>query len=982
MAANDGGERWSRTAPLPAGWSIEGDGAGDDGLTVQATLPVPTEATLRRDGSPAERGSGSKGGLDRWRVDLAAFRGRIAAPHDPTNEPAAPTQAVCARMRHALEAGRAASRQRFEADGNGVLDAAARAELVDAVLCGALDFAEQQLFTVGSTTSGEELALLAVGGYGRAELAPHSDIDVLFLYPYKPTPRLEQMAEFLLYRLWDLGLKVGQATRSLNECIKLAKQDLTIQTTLLETRLLWGSRRLADELERRFRSEVCRRNESSFIEAKLAERDARHQRMGDSRYLLEPNVKEGKGGLRDLQTLIWLSRHIYDTHDWGDLVEHDVLTRSGLNGFLRARRFLWTVRCHLHYRTGRAEERLTFDQQEPIAHAMGYRDRPRSLGVERFMKRYYLMAKEVGALTRLVCAALEEQYKRQPNFILPRFGPTRRRIDGFIVQGNRLALDDPELFAERPRAMLEMFHIAQARELDCHPMALTALARNLRRVAQTLRADPEANRLFLEILISPKDPAQTLTRLNEAGLVGRFIPEFGRIVALMQHNLYHVYTVDEHTIRVIDNLHGIETGALAAELPLSTKVLPQITSRTELFVAAFLHDIGKGRGGDHSEIGAAIAQRLAPRLGLGDAATETVVWLVRHHLVMSRFAFRRDTDDPQTISDFVGIVQSPERLRLLLLLTVADIRAVGPNVWNGWKGQLLRELYHEAEAAMASGDLRGRRQERIRGGKRALAEALEAAEQGWTRAEIEAWLELHDPRYWLGIPLFAHVRHANLVRRARAENAPVAVDYHVDQFRARTEVTIYAADHPGLFMKVAGALAMAGVSIVDAHIFTTADGMALDTFGVQDAERLAAVDDPRRFTRIEQHLRKVLAGEVRLETALAARQSTLPARAEVFTVEPRVLVNNHASRTHSVIEVNGRDRPGLLYAVAKVLKERGLVIHSAHISTYGERVVDVFYVKDVFGMKLTSRAKIERLERELKAALAEQSPAAAGGGHR
>ncbi len=946
----------------------------------EATLPMALLEGAVRDRAEVDSIAPPRPGLDRWRQQVATERAAIAAPLDTASEPGSPTEAVRDRMRRTLSNGRAQLKARFLVDGNGVADAAAHAELVDGVLGGAMEFADRRLYPIANPTRGEELALIAVGGYGRRELAPHSDIDILFLYPYKPTPYLEQMAEFLLYRLWDLGLKVGQSTRSINECIKLARQDLTIQTTLLETRLLWGSERLAAELERRVRDEICRRNESAFIEAKLAERDARHQRMGDSRYLLEPNIKEGKGGLRDLQTLVWLTRHIYDTRDWGDLVEHDVLTRAGLNSFLRARRFLWTVRCHLHYLTGRAEERLTFDLQAPIAHAMGYRDRPRSRGVERFMKRYYLMAKEVGALTRVVCAALEEQFKRKPRFVLPRFGPTRRRIDGFVVQGNRLALDDPDLFAKRPRAMVELFHITQARDLDCHPMALTALARNLRRVAQELRADPEANRLFLEILTSHKDPAQTLTRMNDAGLLGRLIPEFGRIVALMQHNLYHVYTVDEHTIRVIDNLHKIEAGTLAADLPLSTKVMPQVTSRTELYVAAFLHDIGKGRGGDHSAIGAEIALALCRRLGLGDAATETVAWLVRHHLVMSQFAFRRDNEDPQTLADFVGIVQSPERLRLLLVLTVADIRAVGPNVWNGWKGQLLRELYHEAEAAMASGDLRGRRQQRLEASKRALAEALESGDPAWAQDEIAAWLELHDPRYWLGIPLAAHIRHANLVRRATAERAPVAVDYHIDRFRARTEVTVYAADHPGLFMKVAGALAMAGVSIVDAHIFTTADGMALDTFGVQDADRQAAVDDPRRFTRIEQHLRKVLAGEVRLETALAGRQSTLPARTEVFTVEPRVLVNNQASRTHSVIEVNGRDRPGLLFAVAKVLKERGLVIHSAHISTYGERVVDVFYVKDVFGMKLTSKAKIERLERELKAALAEPPRPAKGSG--
>ncbi|MEZ5859867.1 MAG: [protein-PII] uridylyltransferase [Geminicoccaceae bacterium] len=905
-------------------------------------------------------------------------RQQIGAPL-PEDEQAESATAVLARMRELLGESERRLEAGFAEEGDGERVVRERARLLDGLLAGALDFAESQLFRVANPTRGEEMALLAVGGYGRGELAPHSDVDVLFLYPYKPTPHLEQMTEFLLYRLWDLGLKVGQATRSLNECIKLAKSDLTIRTTLLETRLLWGSQRLTRELEGRFRAEVCKGHEPEFIEAKLAERDARHRRTGDSRYLLEPNIKDGKGGLRDLHTLIWLARFIYDIADWDDLVRHGVLSRAELNGFLRSRRFLWTVRCHLHYLTGRAEERLTFDLQPEIARRMGYRDRPRTLGVERFMKSYYLVAKEVGSLTRLVCAALEEQHKRRPRFALPRFGPSQRRIGGFVVQGSRLALADPKLFQTRPIAMLELFHTAQARELDIHPMALTALAQNLRRVDRQLCQSPEANRLFIEMLTSRKDPAQTLTRLNEAGVLGRLVPDFGRVVAQMQHNLYHVFTVDEHTIRVIDNLHRIEEGTLEADHPLSTRILPQLTSRTELYVAAFLHDVGKGRGGDHSEVGARIAERLGPRLGLGQAGTETVAWLVRHHLVLSNFAFKRDSEDPKTLQDLVAIVQSPERLRLLLVLTVADIRAVGPGVWNGWKGQLLRELYHEAEAAMASGDLHGRRRERIERARASLAEALLAGGDGdrWTSAEVEAYTALHDPRYWLGVAEDAHLRHARLVRRAQTQKLPLAVDFHVDEFRARTEITVYAADHPGLFMKVAGALALSGVSIVDAHIFTTADGMALDTLGVQDAERQAAVDDEARFGRIERNIRKVLQGEVWLEKELAGRRS-LPPRTEVFTVEPRVLVNNQASSTHSVIEVNGRDRPGLLFALAKVLKERGLVIHSAHISTYGERVVDVFYVKDVFGLKVASPAKLKRLRNELEAALAEPADRASG----
>jgi [protein-PII] uridylyltransferase len=553
---------------------------------------------------------------------------------------------------------------------------------------------------------------------------------------------------------------------------------------------------------------------------------------------------------------------------------------------------------------------------------------------------------------------------------LPRFGLGRRRVGGgFVVQGDRVGIDDPGLFEREPGRMLELFRLAQEREIDVHPGAVAAVVQNLGRIDQAVREDPGANRLFMDMLCSPKDPALTLGRMSEAGLLGRFIPDFGRVVGQTQHNLYHVYTVDEHTIRAVGNLHQIERGELAGELPIATEVMPKLLSRRELRLAVFLHDLGKGRGGNHSEVGEAIAKRLCPRFGLADDATETVAWLVRHHLVMSNIAFRRDTEDPKTIADFVAVVQSPERLKLLLVLTVCDIRAVGPGVWNGWKGQLLRELYQEAASAMAAGDPEGRRANRVGAAKGRLAAALAApppagGEAAWPAEEVESYVARHDPRYWLGFGTEAHVRHARVVRAADAARAPLALDFRVDEFRARTELLLYAADHPGLFMKVAGALALSGASIVDAHIFTTNDGMALDTLGFQDAASRLAVADPERLARVRRNIERALGGEIWLERDLAGRRS-LPPRADVFQVEPRVLVDNTASRTHSVIEVNGRDRPGLLFHLAKTLKELGLVIHSAHVATYGERVVDVFYVKDVFGMKLTQRGKLQRVHKQL-----------------
>ena len=869
------------------------------------------------------------------------------------------------RMRALFQEGRAQVQAEFEAGGGAETVLRDLTRQMDLLIRGVLDFAERRLYGTTNPTTGEELAVVAVGGYGRGELAPASDIDLLILHPYKRTPHVEQMAEFLLYRLFDLRLTVGHAMRSVPECIKLAKSDLSVRTALLEARLIWGSVPLFEELTGTYRKEIVAGRAPDFIEAKLAERDQRHQKLGDSRFLLEPNIKEGKGGLRDIQTLIWIGRFLYGIREASELVQHGVLTRPLLRTFLHARRFLWTVRCHLHYLTGRPEERLTFDVQPEIAQRMGYRDRSRLRAVERFMKRYYLVARDVGALTRVVCAGLEERHQRRPLIALPRLGFGRRRINGFTIQGGRVGLEDPQLFARTPIKMLEIFHLSQERELDLHPEVVSAIGLNLKRIDGELREHPEANRLFLDILCSRKDPALTLGRMNECGLLGRFIPDFGRVVGQMQHNLYHVYTVDEHTIRAVGIVGQMERGELADELPLATELMPKLLSRRELYVATFLHDLGKARSGNHSIVGEEIAHRLCPRFGLPDESTETVAWLVRHHLVLSQYAFKRDTEDPQTIADFVGIVQSPERLKLLLVLTAADIRAVGPGVWNGWKGQLLRELYLETASAMATGDPQGRRATRIGAAKRRLRETLAAeAEGGWTGEAVDAYIERHDPRYWLGFGTAEHVRHAQIVRAADAVRAPLAVDFRADEFRARTEVLLYAADHPGLFMKVAGALALSGASIVDAHIFTTNDGMALDILGFQDQGEHGAIGDPGRLERIRRNIEKALGGEIWLEKALAARRS-LPRRTDVFQVEPRVLIDNTASRTHSVIEVNGRDRPGLLFDLAKTLKELGLVIHSAHISTYGERVVDVFYVKDVFGLKLTQRNKQQRLERSL-----------------
>jgi len=883
-------------------------------------------------------------------------------------------QAVVALLRAALSRGRGEIQRRFEAGGKAGDCVAEQSFLIDQLIRTLFDFVSEHVYPLANPTEGEKLAIVAVGGYGRGEMAPYSDVDLLFLLPYKQTPHTEQVVEYLLYLLWDLRLKVGHATRSIAECLRYAKNDLTIRTALLEARYIWGDQKLFAELKTKFDNEIVKGSAVEFVEQKLAERDERHKKVGDSRYQLEPNVKEGKGGLRDLHTLYWLAKYIYRIDDVAKLVELKVLSAEEFHRFARAQEFLWTVRCHLHFIAGRAEERLTFPLQSEIGERMGYRDRPGSRGVERFMKHYFLVAKDVGDLTRIFCAVLEVDQKGRRRFgSWLRWSGRRSILNGFILDGGRLTIPAEDFFKKDPVALLRLFHVAQEHGLDIHPRALRAATRSLRLVDAELRDNPEANRLFLEILTSKKDPETALRRMNEAGVFGRFVPDFGRVVAQMQYDMYHVYTVDEHTLFAIGILHKIEEGQLKDELPLATAIAPTIASRRALYLATLLHDIAKGRGGDHSELGEQIALKLGPRLGLTDEETETVAWLVRWHLLMSGIAFKRDLSDPQTIGDFVERVQSPERLKLLLVLTAADIRAVGPKVWNGWKAALLRELYHAAFDLMTGGIAAVARDSRI-------AEAQEAARaklSDFTADEFAAFVARGYPFYWLSLDAETHARHARLMREAERGGAPLTVEKRIDAQRAVTEVTIYTADHPGLFSRIAGAFAMCGANIVDAKIMTMANGMALDTFWVQDHDG-GPIERADKLARLSVVFENVLTGDVSADRELA-RPPAIQSRTSVFTVPPRVLIDNQASRTHTVIEVNGRDRPGLLHELTRELTRLNLQISSAKISTYGEKVVDVFYVKNLFGHQVEHPDKLAEIRASLEAALAKgnRPPAAA-----
>ena len=868
-------------------------------------------------------------------------------------------------FRGALERGRAIAREWLDADGAGEACAQQISFLEDELIRAIYDYVVAHVCIAENPSTAERLAICAVGGYGRGTLAPGSDIDLLFLLPYKQTPWGESVVEAILYVLWDLRQKVGHSTRSVEESIRQARADMTIRTAMLEARLIHGDTALFEEMRRRFQAEIVALGAREFVAAKLAERDTRIARAGNSRYLVEPNVKESKGSLRDLNTLFWIAQYVYRVDTIEALVEAGLFNEREAQLFRRCEEFLWRVRCQLHYVTGRAEDRLSFDLQRTIAERLGYGDRGGLSAVERFMKHYFLVAKDVGDLTATVCAALEER-EAKPRAALDRFigkfRPRRRALSGsdFAVEYDRITVARPDVFERDPVNLIRLYWLADRNELAIHPDATQLVTRALKRIDATVRNDPEANRLFVEILTSRNATEAVLRQMNESGVLGRFIPDFGRIVAMMQFNMYHHYTVDEHLLRSVGILSAIETGRLKEEHPLSSEILPHIVNRKALYVALFLHDVAKGRPEDHSIAGAQVARKLCPRLGLSEAETETVAWLIEHHLEMSNTAQSRDLGDPRTIQKFASLVQSLERLRMLLVLTVCDIRAVGPGVWNGWKGQLLRTLYWETEIVVAGGHSAIDRQSRVVRSQEELRRAL----PGWSDPDFDAYAARHYAPYWLKVDLVHRIEHAKLLRAADVEMRSLATEVATDAFRGVTELTVIAPDHPRLLSIIAGACAAAGANIVDAQISTTTDGLALDTIFISRAFDLDD-DELRRGKRVAEAVEKALRGTIRISEMVQAKGGQTKERDKTFYVASEVIIDNGLSNRYTVLEVSGLDRPGLLYDLTSAISRLNLNIGSAHIATFGEKAVDTFYVTDLTGAKITNPSRQGAIKRAL-----------------
>lgn len=920
---------------------------------------------------------------DRWECPMTNTPYTSAPPS--SYQPLIPREEALTRLRTELGTRREHIRQAFEQrEKNGVETARNLALLMDHIIKTLARYAGLPGSETEQPAHSEAFCLCATGGYGAALMAPFSDVDLLFLTQTPPSADLIKSIEYVLYTLWDLGLRVGHATRTIESAMGMAKTDQTACTTLLDIRPLYGQTALAHTLRKQHDIYLKGPSLKKFIRGAIAQREERHLAFGDTPYLVEPHIKEGKGGLRDLQVLNWIGHAAlgYDIPEQSTRQHARGLAPiSTLLGLLTKREvartrilwnFFWTVRLHLHYITGRNEERLTFDVQPIIGARMRYGNHGHQRGVDRFMRHHFLMARAVMRLSHVFQPALilylRHQIQQSPPHI--ETGPEAfKRIDGYLSLPNPLAL------VKEPVTVFRFLDCARRHQLTLHPTALQQLIR-FERHSAALRENAEAASLFLKLLCDPLKEAHApadaptheaikertfwLPLLNETGILSHFLPGWSRILGRTQFDGYHLYSVDAHIIESIRILRLIEQGQMADELPLAYKIARTITQRTILYLAALLHDIGKGREGGHSEIGAQLATRICQQLGLSASDSDTVSWLVLHHLLLSRTAFSRDIDDPQTILDLADIIQSPKRLRLLLLLSIADIRAVGPHAWNAWKATLLGRLYSRIADVLEGGLQAQEDDERVEQNKIFVQEALQA--EGMAPADIAHFIKLGRPGYWLGFDGDSQLRHARLVSRYRAEGRDDAILLDIAPLPERgiTELTVLCKDQPGLFSRITGALALCGASIADARIHTLNGNMVLDTFWFQDPYGEAFIEE-EHLDRLRETVIQAIHGKIDLSETLKAAQFPLTRRLEALHIPSQVLIDNEASESCSIVEVNGRDRPALLHNITATLSRMKLHISSAHIMTYGLRAVDVFYITDATGHKLTSPAQEEAL---------------------
>jgi [protein-PII] uridylyltransferase len=851
--------------------------------------------------------------------------------------------------------------------------AGARGSEIVTALTGALDDLMRALYRYADAEHArrfsrlhQRIAVIARGGYGRAELNPYSDIDLLFLHDYKRGPYAEIVTELMLHALWDAGLTVGYSVRNARECVKMAGEDLKEKTALLDARYLAGDRALYDEFDKLLVNEVLNRNQQKFFQTKLAESRERHARYGDSVYLLEPNLKDGEGGLRDLHTALWLSKVKYKVHWLEELVQRAIITQSELAEVLEARDFLFRVRNSLHFLTRRHFDQLTFEFQERIAPLLGFKPEHGQTASSLLMRTYYQHASTILRFSEgLIARVVEGPVGR---FGLRGFA--RKIRPGVVIQQNLIGIADPNLFRGDPLNLVTIYADCQAHGVELSGKAYQMVRDNLGLIGHTVRRDPRTGAALMAILAGKSRVAETLEAMHRSGVLGAIIPEFGNLYARVLHDLYHIYTVDRHSLVAIRELERLRAGDFKGTIALLTEVAREVDFMPLIFLALLLHDIGKGQGHDHHERGATLTSGVCRRLGLDRDQTDMVVFLVRNHLLMSQVAQKGDLEDESIVADFARKVGSIERLKALYLLTFADMRAVAPSVYTNWRDMLLSQLYMKALKLLEHGH-----RETVEPARRLAVVKAEVKERlaqaGAEPREIKSFLDEMPARYFFTVAQADIPLHFDLMR-SLGESTLVTRHRHFRELEF-SEFLVATRDRPGLFSMIAGVLTANNLNILSARITTRANGVALDMFRVshQGPSGLIALDD-ERWLRVEHDLERVIKGEQDIAELVASAHHVKIAREKfVRRVPTEVTLDNRTSGQYTVLDVFTQDRVGLLFAITHTLFTLGLLIHLARISTNADQALDVFYVSDRKGHKITDPERIREIREKLVASLEE-----------
>ena len=851
-------------------------------------------------------------------------------------------------------------------------DAGASGSDVTHLLCDMMDELNNKLFHSiiydlgGGDTMMEHIVLVAVGGYGRGELNPYSDIDIMFLHDGSlPTATVENIAQKLLYFLWDMRLDVGYSVRMVTDCVEMAASDGTVKTALMDARYLSGSRPLFGVLHKTIFTQILTKSSDAFIKEKIADMKSRRGKYGSTVYLLEPNLKEGEGGLRDLQTAMWVARVKFKFSDLRELIIKGVLNDEELETYYAALDYLWHIRNELHYFNGRKNDQLTFDAQVHLAHFMGYQDSGRVLAVEDFMRDYYRQANKIEHFTSSMvsrCVWRDEGALKILGYFV------RRPVgDGCFVLKGELTLPDESVIEKNPAVLMRLFELAQKHGVSFNVRLKGAIRKNLTLINDKFRRNREVNQSFMNILRAPKNVADTLRLMHHLEFLNRYIPELEHIYCKVQHDLYHIYTVDIHTLFVVEQSEKMLKGELKDSVPFPCAVAGQIGKPELLLLASLFHDIGKGEGGGHAEKGAAMIPTIARRMGLSREDSDRLEFLVRQHLLFAHISQRRDLNDEKMIAQFARQMENSENLKMLYLLTVADVRAVGSDVWTNWKAALFQELYDKAFSILDRGEFRQEaRSERVTSVIRKVSELLE---YDVTADIVREELKAMPVRLLLSNPPQLIAEHARMLIGQEKGGILMRVTHQPES--GYSELTVCAQDMPGLFSRITGVMAANGVNILGAQINTSKNGKVLDILQVNSPQG-ALITDELRWQKIQNDMRKVIAGEVKVSELVAKRQ-----RPTLLTSRPaprfatRVDIDNEVSEEYTVMDIYTHDKVGLLYLITSTLTEMGLYIGVSKISTKVDQVADVFYVRDIFGHKITAEEKLSDICNKLIAAIDE-----------